>query len=58
MEVVTGVLRDVANALIALDGIRAVSLGGSRVLGMDDAGSDTDLYAWYRGPLVGAGVRQ
>ena len=58
MEVVTGVLRDVANALIALDGIRAVSLGGSRALGMDDAGSDTDLYAWYRGPLVGAGVRQ
>jgi len=57
MEVVTGVLRDAADALIALDGIRAVSLGGSRALGMDDAASDTDLYAWYRGPLVAAELR-
>jgi|BarGraNGADG00312_1021997.scaffolds.fasta_scaffold56171_2 hypothetical protein len=58
MEVVTGVVRDVADALVALDGIRAVSLGGSRALGMDDAASDTDLYAWYRGPLVGSRLRQ
>ncbi len=57
MADVTGVVRDVANALIGLDGIRAVSLGGSRALGMDDASSDTDLYAWYRGPLMGAAVR-
>ena len=58
MADVTGTVRDVANALIGLAGIRAVSLGGSRALGMDDASSDTDLYAWYRGTLVGAAVRQ
>jgi hypothetical protein len=58
MDDVTGVVRGVADALIVLDGIRAVSLGGSRALGMDDAGSDTDLYAWYRGPLVSAAIRQ
>jgi hypothetical protein len=58
MADVTGTVRDVANALIGLAGIRAVSLGGSRAVGMDDASSDTDLYAWYRGTLVGAAVRQ
>lgn len=50
--------RAVASALIGLDGIAALSLGGSRAVGVDDAGSDTDLYAWFRGPLVGAGTRR
>lgn len=54
----TEVVRDVAQALVALEGIRAVSLGGSRALGMEDASSDTDLYVWYRSSLVAAELRQ
>jgi hypothetical protein len=58
MDLLTEVDRAIASALIGLNGIRAVSIGGSRAVGMDDSASDTDLYAWQRGPLVAAALRQ
>lgn len=58
MELVTDFDRAVAAALSGLAGIRAVSLGGSRAVGLADRTSDTDLYAWYRGTLATAGLRQ
>lgn len=57
-DAVTDADRGVAAALVALPGVRAVSLGGSRALGLTDPRSDTDLYAWYRGSLSGAALRQ
>jgi predicted nucleotidyltransferase len=50
--------RAIAAALVALPGIRAVSLGGSRAVGLTDGASDTDLYAWYRGALTTADRRR
>ena len=47
MGCVTDAHLAVAAALIALPGIHAVSLGGSRAVGLTDRASDTDLYAWY-----------
>lgn len=55
---VTDVDRAVAAALVSVPGVRAVSLGGSRAVGLDDRGSDTDLYAWYRGALADPRVRK
>jgi hypothetical protein len=55
---VTDADRAVAAALLALPDIRAVSLGGSRALGLTDRASDTDLYAWYRGALTPADRRR
>jgi hypothetical protein len=42
-----------ADALLALAGVRAVFLGGSRATGTDDAASDTDVYALHLGRLPG-----
>ncbi len=50
--------RAVAAALVGVPGVRAVSLGGSRAVGLADGGSDTDLYAWYRGRLADPLVRK
>lgn len=58
MDGVTEADREAATALLALPGIRAVSLGGSRALGLTDHRSDTDLYAWYRGVLAPADRRR
>lgn len=56
-----GILRDhdheLATALLAVPGVTAVLLGGSRASGWDDASSDTDLYALRRGPLATEAVR-
>lgn len=46
-----------AAALLTVPGIVAVLLGGSRASGLDDAASDTDLYALRRGPLAADEVR-
>lgn len=50
--------RALAAALIGLPSVRAVSLGGSRALGLADATSDTDLYAWFEAPLDAPALRQ
>ena len=50
--------RALAAALIGLPSVRAVSLGGSRALGLADATSDTDLYAWFEAPLDASALRQ
>ncbi|MGV8848511.1 MAG: DUF4037 domain-containing protein [Propionibacteriaceae bacterium] len=52
MGCVTAADRAIAATLIALPGIRSVSLGGSRAVGLTDRASDTDLYAWHRGALT------
>lgn len=49
--------RRVAAALLGVPGIVAVLLGGSRATGLADEGSDTDLYAFHRGPLPDAADR-
>ncbi|EWT03362.1 hypothetical protein N865_18540 [Intrasporangium oryzae NRRL B-24470] len=41
-----------ADALLGLDSVVAVFLGGSRATGVDDARSDTDLYAVHRGSVA------
>lgn len=55
---ISGADRAVAGALLDLPGMVAVSLGGSRALGLTDRVSDTDLYAWYRGTLAPAARRR
>lgn len=40
-----------ARALATLEGVVGVAIGGSRATGTADDQSDTDLYAFHRGPL-------
>jgi predicted nucleotidyltransferase len=55
-------LRDVAERLVEVPGVRAVVLGGSRARGDHTAESDVDLGLYYRPPLdvdaLGAVVRE
>lgn len=46
-----------ATALIGLEGVVAVLLGGSRATGTADHASESDLYAFYRKPLPAARAR-
>jgi hypothetical protein len=44
-------LEALADELAGMDGVVAVALGGSRALGVADAGSDWDLAVYYRGAV-------
>ncbi|GAA0904155.1 hypothetical protein GCM10009549_07440 [Streptomyces thermoalcalitolerans] len=50
-------LRDTADRLAALPGVRAVALGGSRARGTHRPDSDWDLALYYRGRFDPAGLR-
>ena len=47
----------VADRLAGLAGVRAVTLGGSRALGIHTADSDWDLAVYYRGSFDPADLR-
>lgn len=50
-------VREIADGLVAVDGVVAVLLGGSRARGDHDPDSDVDLGVYYRPPLDVDGLR-
>src|SRR5215468_4442402 len=51
MQSLPPTLEALADELAGMDGVVAVTLGGSRALGVADAGSDWDLAVYYRGAV-------
>lgn len=50
-------LEEMASALVAVEGVEAVALGGSRTRGTHQPDSDFDLGLYYRLPLDLVGLR-
>lgn len=50
-------VRRLAEAAVRIEGVRAVTLGGSHATGMAGPGSDIDLHVYWRSPLAPAPER-
>src|SRR5689334_12125657 len=52
------VLRQLVTAIADLPGVAAITLGGSTAAGLNDRGSDLDVYMYYHDPLAASADRE